>query len=97
MTWYLTQNFIGQLFGYTRVIDSNYSPFEHPKANTYFVISLFMEEPEPSFFVYKLFMAVPKLGIFIVACCVGKFGTLLGTHWQNFSVFALCHPELASQ
>ena len=74
-----------------------YSPFEHPKANTYFVISLFMEETEPSFFVYKLFMAVPKLGIFILVCCVGKFDTLPGTHWQNFNVFALCHLELASQ
>ena len=74
-----------------------YSPFEHPKANTYFVISLLMEETESSFFVYKLFIAVPKLGIFILACCVGKFSILLRKHRQNFSVFALCHLELASQ
>ena len=74
-----------------------YSAFEHPKANTYFIISLFMEETEPLFFVYKLFMVVPKLVIFILACCVRKLGTLLGTHWQNFSVFALCHLDLASQ
>ena len=46
-------------------------------------LCLFMKEPEPSFFVHKLFMAVPKLGIFILVCCAGKFGTLLGTHWQN--------------
>ena len=73
-----------------------YRSFEHPKVNTCFVISLFVGEIETPFFVYKLFMVVHKLGISILDCGVGEFGTLLGILWQNCSNFALRHPKFAS-